>query len=496
MKTDVSLLREFAQSRDDRCFTELVQRHIGFVYGVCLRRLRDPHAAQDATQAVFIALARKAETVSSAASVIGWLHRSACFETRNLMRAHHNRLARETEAQRLGTTTTEARPDPERLEAVLDDALGELPARDRDALLARYFAGKSYAELGASLQLTENAARMRVERALLRLRDRLARRGVTSTAAALTLALPGYAAAAVPVGLAGAVSQAAVAGAIGTTGVAAVFAAMSTTKVITGAAIAVVVGGAYIHHRTSELVDEVATLRAERAATEQRWDAMQQQIDALSRQQASATSGRSATGAASSSANGADQVPAAAAAAPVPGVTPKAPKGWYKNGSAPELYEVGVDANTTWGGMASAYAKSVGEAKGKFGGMMQTIAAGAYHNQRVKMTGWIKTQDVEHGAQLWLRVDGAPGTQPLQFDNMHGRAPKGTTDWEEYSIVLDVPPEARQLAYGFFVAGKGQMWVNGLTITPVGSDVPNTHMLSERQLPSTPVNLGFAPPQG
>ncbi|HEX2101276.1 MAG TPA: hypothetical protein VHF69_11455 [Candidatus Synoicihabitans sp.] len=123
--------------------------------------------------------------------------------------------------------------------------------------------------------------------------------------------------------------------------------------------------------------------------------------------------------------------------------------------------------------------------------MMQTIAADAYLNQRVRLTGWVKTEDVAKAAQLWLRVDGPQNGQSLQFDNMHGRAPKGTTDWEEYSVVLDVPPESTRLAYGFFVAGEGKMWVNGLTITPVGSDVPSTNLKTQSQLPKTPVNLGF-----
>lgn len=95
-----------------------------------------------------------------------------------------------------------------------------------------------------------------------------------------------------------------------------------------------------------------------------------------------------------------------------------------------------------------------------------------------------------------MRVDGKVTGQILQFDNMNGRAPKGTTDWQEYSVVLDVPEEAKSVNYGFFVSGKGQVWVNGLTVTKVGSDVPVTNMLTTRRLPSNPVNLGFAPTSG
>src|SRR5690349_6743446 len=107
MNDDADLLRQFAEARNEGCFRQLVERHIGFVYAVNLRRLRDPHLAQDATQAVFVALARKAAQVARSASVVGWLHRSSCYESRNLMRAQINRLARETEALRLGIAGAE-----------------------------------------------------------------------------------------------------------------------------------------------------------------------------------------------------------------------------------------------------------------------------------------------------------------------------------------------------------------------------------------------------
>ncbi len=146
--------------------------------------------------------------------------------------------------------------------------------------------------------------------------------------------------------------------------------------------------------------------------------------------------------------------------------------------------------------MPSAYAKSIGEANGKFGGMMQTISADAYRDQRIKLTGWIKTEEAENGGNLWLRIDGQENGKSLRFDNMNGRAPKGTTEWEEHSIVLDVPPDATRVNYGFFVSGKGKMWVNGVTITPVGKEVPTTDLLAKKPapLPKTPVNLGFSSP--
>jgi RNA polymerase sigma factor (sigma-70 family) len=204
MKDDAALLNAFVTNRDEASFRELVDRRIGFVYAVNLRRLRNSHLAQDATQAVFIALARKAASVARSSSVIGWLHRSSCYESLYLIRAQTNRLARETEAERLGTTTGGPLPssEPGALDVVLDEILNELPENDREIIMARYFSNRSYAEIGEKTGYSENAARMRADRALTRLRDQLESRGFPSAAAVLAGLLPSYAAAAVPSGLA------------------------------------------------------------------------------------------------------------------------------------------------------------------------------------------------------------------------------------------------------------------------------------------------------
>jgi len=489
MSDDGYLLRQFVDTRDEACFKTVVGRYIGFVYAVSLRRLRDPHSAQDATQAVFIALARKAATVAQAPSVMGWLHRSTCYETHNLMRAQTNRVARETEALQLGTTSPQAVPDAGAIEAVLDDVLERLPNQDREAVLARYFSGQSYAQIGATLRLSENAARMRVDRALGKLRDALQHKGITCTAAALGAALPACASTPVSAGMATTVTAASVAaGAAIATGITSSLIFMSTAKIATGAAVVLAITGmVYQYQKTNQLEAALASVQAERAATSKQLGAMAQQLNEFKNrpqeQRAPAETVPDATTLTTQS-------------IPTPGITPKAPKGWFKNGSASNLYEVGVDETQPWGGMPSAYAMSTGAVDGKFGGMMQTISAESFRNQRVQLTGWVKTQGADDGGgHLWLRVDGSEKGKTLGFDNMQDRAPKGTTDWQECSLVLDVPAEATTLNYGFFVSGKGKMWVNGVIITPVGSHVSSTNMLrtASQTLPKKPINLGFAP---
>lgn len=177
-----------------------------------------------------------------------------------------------------------------------------------------------------------------------------------------------------------------------------------------------------------------------------------------------------------------------------PGVTTKAPKGWWANGSKTEDFVVGVDQTQTFGGMPSAYVEALDPDTKGFGGMMQSISAEDFSGKRVRLTGWVKTDEAnDGGGHLWLRVDGKQSEANPQFDNMGNRPIKGTTDWQQYSVVVDVPTEASGLAYGFFVQGAGKMWVSGTTIEPVGTEVPSTNMMKPKNktLPKAPVNLGF-----
>ena len=126
--------------------------------------------------------------------------------------------------------------------------------------------------------------------------------------------------------------------------------------------------------------------------------------------------------------------------------------------------------------------------------LMQMASAESYVGKRVRLSGWIKTEDANQGGgHLWLRIDGQERGQMLGFDNMDNRPVKGTSDWQEASVVLDVPAGASALAYGFFVSGGGKMWVNGQRLEEVGPEVSLTNMAVKPALPKAPSNLGFDP---
>lgn len=497
MSDDAELLRRYAETRYEPAFAALVERHLGLVYAAALRRLGgDPHRATEITQTVFIALARHAADVAQRPVIASWLHTATRHAVIDLLRADRRRHSREEHAHVLATVNTPAPSAPssaewDKLRPLLDAALDQLPDSDRALLLLRFFEQHPFSDIGRRLQLTEDAARMRTTRALEKLRTHLSRHGITSTATALGTALTAQPLTAAPAGLATTITTAALTGAASLATLS--FIAMTTTTktLLTTAAVTVLALGTVVFYQTRQAHEAHRTL----AAMIEDRDAQRSELKKLNsvvadlQRRAAEVSRTGTTGQATAPIPTVGPAPIAR-----PGVTVKAPVGWSKNGAKSESYVVGVDSLQTWGGMPSAYVESLSsKVEGGFGGMMQTTSAENFEGKRVRLSGWIKTEDAnEGGGSLWMRIDGERGL-PLAIDNMTNRAVKGTTDWQEASVVLDVPKGASALNYGFFVAGGGKMWVNGQRIEEVGTEVPSTNMATKPALPKAPTNLGFDP---
>lgn len=164
--------------------------------------------------------------------------------------------------------------------------------------------------------------------------------------------------------------------------------------------------------------------------------------------------------------------------------TVHAPTGWFLAGSNPTNYRTGVDRAEMNGGLPSAYLASLAKGKG-FGTLMQSIGATNYAGKRVRLRGWVKSQDVSDWAGLWMRVD--KGREMVAFDNMQDRGIKGTQSWSIYDVVLDVPTDATSINFGVLLSGVGEVWLNDLSLEAVDVDTSTTGTtLSEH-----PVNLGF-----
>lgn len=288
MPDDAILLRRYAETGAEDAFAELVRRHIDWVYSASLRRVGgDAHLAEDVVQHVFIALARKADSVSRHPMLTSWLYTAARHEAANIVRSERRRKAREQEAHAMNTmpSALEPQPDWHRVAPVLDQAIDALGARDRAALLLRFVERQAFADVGAALRITDDAARMRVNRALEKLRLELAKRGVVSTGAGLAATLAGHSVGAAPAGLATSVIGTALAAVPATSPLAGFLSILMATKITTGvggaALLAVAVGTAIIEIKARREAEGLrTTLHSATTRLDARLRELQQQTDA------------------------------------------------------------------------------------------------------------------------------------------------------------------------------------------------------------------------
>ena len=267
--TDLELLERYTRHRAEDAFAELVRRHLDLVFSAALRRVRSPHLAEEVAQSTFLSLAQGANRLSPNTLLAAWLYRVTHHTAANVVRREARRRAREQialEMSALNATATDWTP----LEPMLDDAMLALDETDRAAVLLRYFENKSFREVGQALGVSENAAQKRLTRAVDRLREFLAERGITVGASGLVAAVSTNAVQAAPVGLAASIATAAVAlggAALGTTSTTSTHAIAMTTfqkTVITATILAVTGTALYALHTASTLDGQLQALRAQR----------------------------------------------------------------------------------------------------------------------------------------------------------------------------------------------------------------------------------------
>ena len=261
---DATLLRTYADQGSEAAFAELVRRHVDLVYGVALRRTGgDAHSAADIAQQVFINLARRAGDLSRHTALCAWLHTATRNAALNAVISARRRQARDAVALQLADA---ADPDWERVRPLLDDAIDECVGTRSGGGSAAFFKNSPFAEIGRTLHLSEDAARMRVERALEKLRRILARRGVDSTGAALAMVLAHQAGATAPAGLAGALTSAALASAATGGLVAAGAGLFMSTKstLIVGALALAAIGTTFVEWKRAQRAEAQLAVLADR----------------------------------------------------------------------------------------------------------------------------------------------------------------------------------------------------------------------------------------
>jgi RNA polymerase sigma factor (sigma-70 family) len=204
---DTELLREYTASQSEAAFTQLVRRHVDLVHSVAFRRTGNRATAEEVTQTVFVLLAQKAGRLVDHPCLDAWLHRTTTNLSHRRMRSEQRRQRREAEAVAHHSIDTMAPANEEPILACLDEAMARLSGPDHTAIVTRFFLQKPMKEVGAALGTTEAAAKMRVGRALERLRIELIRRGASCSPAGLAAMLLSSSITPAPSHLAGTIAQ-------------------------------------------------------------------------------------------------------------------------------------------------------------------------------------------------------------------------------------------------------------------------------------------------
>jgi RNA polymerase sigma factor (sigma-70 family) len=268
--TDLELLARYTQHQAEDAFAEIVRRHLGLVHSAALRQVRLPQLAEEVAQSTFLKLARHAQRLAPDTVLSAWLYQVTRREALDVIRREARLHLREqiaTEMSAINATAT----DWTHIEPLLDEAMHALKDTDRIAVLLRYFENKSLREVGVTLGTSEAAAQKRLGRAVERLREFFAKRGVTIAASGLVVAISANAVQAAPLGLAITVSAAATftVSAVATTAATTTIKTIAMTTLqktlIAATLVAAVSTGIYETRQISNLRTQVQALQQQQA---------------------------------------------------------------------------------------------------------------------------------------------------------------------------------------------------------------------------------------
>jgi RNA polymerase sigma factor (sigma-70 family) len=283
--TDLELLARYTRQNAEGAFAELVRRHVDLVHSAALRQVRSPQLAEEVAQSTFIKLARLAPQLAPGTILTAWLYQVTRREAIDVVRREARRQLREQIATEMNAMNANT-DDWKHIEPLLDEAVSALDDTDRTAVLLRYFENKSLREVGATLGTSDDAAQKRVSRAVERLREFFAKRGVTVGASGLVVVISANAVQAAPVGLAVAISTAAAlaATAVPTTATAAAietFAMITLQKTLLAVTVAVLAGaGIYEARQAAQLREQNQSLEQQQALLGEKVQQLQHEHDA------------------------------------------------------------------------------------------------------------------------------------------------------------------------------------------------------------------------
>ncbi len=441
---DSTLLRLYAENRSEEAFATLVTRHVNLVYSVALRHVGDPHNAEEIAQAVFIILARKAAQLRHDKALSSWLFQATHLTANNFVRSETRRHRREEEAHMQSILNESGGEVWPRIAPWLDTAVANLREKDRQAIVLRFYEGRNLREVGLALGASEDAAEKRVNRALEKLRNFFAKRGVSSTTAILAGVISANSIQVAPAALAKsmtavALAKGAVAGGSALTLAKATLIAMKTKTIVTTiATTAVILGtGTYLVYQSK--VAHSSSTPGEKVPIKFANDVFNQDGD---------RDGRFLVEVDPNTRRTTNSAPAIHIKGPVPPASPVA--------------------------MFLAAARSAKQYTDNSSSLRYFVTKGSpLLGQHIRVTGWLKTSDVQNWAGAFVIILGKNNLH-LAYDDMSDRPIRGTTDWQQIELVTDLPNEPCVVYFGPDFYGPGELWGDDFQIALAPPDAPIT----------------------